>query len=122
MADAFIKMRLPFDSSQANILNREIFETIYVGAMTASMELAQEYGPYSTYKGSPISKGLFHFELWVTPTRLNGRWNWNSLRQQVLKYGVRNSLLIAPMPTASTSQIFGNNECLSCNFYFETCN
>ncbi|MGK7392079.1 MAG: ribonucleoside-diphosphate reductase subunit alpha [Candidatus Cyclobacteriaceae bacterium M2_1C_046] len=109
LADAFILLRMAFDSDEARALNREIFETIYFGAMTASMELAKEHGAYETYKGSPVSKGIFQFDMWgVTPT---DRWDWNSLKREVKKNGVRNSLLVAPMPTASTSQILGNNEC-----------
>jgi len=109
LADAFMLLRLPFESEEAAILNRDIFETIYFGAMEASMELAKENGAYETFKGSPLSEGKFQFDLWnVTPT---DRWNWDALRQDVIKYGVRNSLLLAPMPTASTSQILGNNEC-----------
>ncbi len=109
LADAFMLLRLPFDSEEAALLNRDIFETIYFGAMTASMELAQADGAYATFKGSPLSEGKFQFDLWnVTPT---DRWDWAGLRKQVMEHGVRNSLLLAPMPTASTSQILGNNEC-----------
>jgi ribonucleoside-diphosphate reductase alpha chain len=109
LADAFIQLRMPFDSSEALQLNKEIFETIYFGAMTASHALAKKEGPYSSYQGSPISKGLFQFDMWgITPS---SRWDWQTLKAQVLKDGVRNSLLLAPMPTASTSQILGNNEC-----------
>jgi ribonucleoside-diphosphate reductase alpha chain len=109
LADAFILLRLPFDSEEAQKLNKEIFETIYYAALTASKELAKELGPYETYEGSPVSKGIFQFDMWnVKP---GPRWNWESLRDEVKKYGVRNSLLLAPMPTASTSQILGNNEC-----------
>lgn len=109
LADAFMLLRLPFDSEEAALLNRDIFETIYFGAMTASMELAKVDGAYETFKGSPLSEGQFQFDLWnVTPT---DRWDWASLRKQVMEHGVRNSLLLAPMPTASTSQILGNNEC-----------
>ncbi|KAL9642101.1 hypothetical protein ABK040_007107 [Willaertia magna] len=118
LADAFLKLRLPFDSEEAKILNREIFETIYFASMTASCELAKEEGTYETYNGSPISKGIFQFEFWTQPGEpfegvniLNGRWDWETLRKEILQHGVRNSLLIAPMPTASTSQILGNNEC-----------
>lgn len=110
LADTFIKLRMPFDSEEAQRLNEDIHETIYYGAMTASMELAKKEGPYETWEGSPISKGIFQFDMWgVTPK--SGRWNWEELREQVVQHGVRNSLLIAPMPTASTSQILGNNEC-----------
>lgn len=110
LADAFIMLRMPFDSEEARGLNQDIFETIYFGAMEASMELAKQNGPYETFKGSPVSKGIFQFDMWgVTPA--SGRWNWDTLKQEVKKHGVRNSLLLAPMPTASTSQILGNNEC-----------
>ncbi|WP_333818730.1 ribonucleoside-diphosphate reductase subunit alpha [Ohtaekwangia sp.] len=110
LADAFIMLRMPFDSEEARSLNADIFETIYFGAMEASMELAKVNGPYETFKGSPVSKGIFQFDMWgVAPT--SGRWNWEQLKQEVKKHGVRNSLLVAPMPTASTSQILGNNEC-----------
>jgi len=110
LADTFIKLRLPFESEEAKKLNKEIFETIYFAAMTASKDLAKKDGPYTTFKGSPVSKGKFQFDLWgVTPD--SGRWDWDSLRKEVVKHGVRNSLLVAPMPTASTSQILGNNEC-----------
>ncbi|MEO5997327.1 MAG: ribonucleoside-diphosphate reductase subunit alpha [Chitinophagaceae bacterium] len=109
LADVFILLRLPFEHELAKILNRDIFETIYFAAMTASKDLAKELGAYQTFKGSPLSKGKFQFDLWnVEPTN---RWDWKSLRKEVITYGVRNSLLIAPMPTASTSQILGNNEC-----------
>lgn len=110
LADAFIMMRFPFDSEEAQKLNRDIFETIYFAAMETSMELAIEEGPYSSYEGSPVSQGVFQFDMWdVTPD--SGLWNWDDLREKVIKNGVRNSLLLAPMPTASTSQILGNNEC-----------
>jgi len=110
LADAFIMLRMPFDSEEARGLNRDIFETIYFAAMEASMEEAKKHGPYETFKGSPVSKGIFQFDMWgVTPS--SGRWNWDKLKQEVKQYGVRNSLLVAPMPTASTSQILGNNEC-----------
>ena len=111
LADAFIMLRLPFASDEAKKLNQEIFETIYFAAVTASMELAKVEGPYSSFQGSPISEGLFQFNLWgLKDEDLSGRWNWEKLRKEVLKHGVRNSLLVAPMPTASTSQILGNNE------------
>lgn len=110
LADAFILLGMPFDSPEARKLNAEIFETIYFAAMEASMELAKVHGPYETFKGSPASKGIFQFDMWgVTPS--SGRWNWEELKIQVKKNGIRNSLLLAPMPTASTSQILGNNEC-----------
>ena len=110
LADAFIMLRMPFESDEARGLNKDIFETIYYAAMETSMELAQAEGAYETFKGSPVSKGIFQFDMWnVTPD--SGRWDWNSLKKEVKKNGVRNSLLLAPMPTASTSQILGNNEC-----------
>lgn len=109
LADLFLVLRLPFESPEAAVLNREIFETIYYGAMTASKDLAKEEGPYQTYPGSPVSRGIFQYDMWgVQPS---GRWDWATLKAEVAKYGVRNSLLLAPMPTASTSQILGNNEC-----------
>ena len=111
LADALILMRLPFTSDDAKKVNREIFETIYFAAVTASMELAKEEGPYSTFEGSPISQGEFQYNLWgLKDEDLSGRWDWASLRKEVIEHGVRNSLLMAPMPTASTSQILGNNE------------
>ena len=110
LADVFMRLRMPFDSLEARELNKNIFETIYFAAMTASNELAQAEGPYETFPGSPLSKGIFQFDMWgVQPT--SGRWDWESLRGEVQKHGARNSLLLAPMPTASTSQILGNNEC-----------
>lgn len=109
LADAFILMRFPFDSPEAIQLNKEIHETIYYASMTASKDLAKVDGPYETYAGSPVSKGIFQFDMWgVTPSP---RWEWDILKEEVKTYGVRNSLLLAPMPTASTSQILGNNEC-----------
>lgn len=110
LADAFILLRMPFDSDEARALNSEIFETIYFAAMEASMEAAKVDGPYETFKGSPVSKGIFQFDMWgVTPS--SKRWDWDNLKKEVKQNGVRNSLLLAPMPTASTSQILGNNEC-----------
>jgi ribonucleoside-diphosphate reductase alpha chain len=109
LADAFILMRYAFDSPEAKALNRDIFETIYFAAMTASKDLAKKDGAYETFPGSPASKGIFQFDMWnVTPT---DRWDWAGLKKEVIKHGIRNSLLLAPMPTASTSQILGNNEC-----------
>ena len=109
LADAFILLRLPFESDLAKILNKNIFETIYFAAMMASKDLAIKEGAYSTFHGSPLSKGIFQFDMWnVQPST---RWDWDSLRKEVIEHGVRNSLLVAPMPTASTSQILGNNEC-----------
>jgi ribonucleoside-diphosphate reductase alpha chain len=109
LADAFIMLGFPFESEEARTLNREVFETIYFASMTASKDLAKVDGPYQTIKGSPVSKGIFQFDMWgVTPTN---RWEWDLLKAEVKKHGVRNSLLLAPMPTASTAQILGNNEC-----------
>ena len=109
LADTYILMGFPFESDDAKKLNKEIFETIYYASMTASKDLSKELGPYSTYEGSPVSKGIFQPDMWgVTPST---RWEWSVLKEEVLKYGVRNSLLLAPMPTASTAQILGNNEC-----------
>lgn len=109
LADVFIKLRMPFDSEEAQQLNKEIFETIYFGAMTASNELAAEHGPYESYEGSPASKGILQFDMWGVEPSL--RWDWYTLKANIQKHGIRNSLLVAPMPTASTSQILGNNEC-----------
>ena len=109
LADAFIMMRFPFESPEAKQLNAEIFETIYYAAMTASKDLAKKEGEYETFQGSPLSKGVFQFDMWnVTPSN---RWEWDVLRKEVMEFGARNSLLLAPMPTASTAQILGNNEC-----------
>ncbi|KAJ1923947.1 ribonucleotide-diphosphate reductase subunit rnr1 [Tieghemiomyces parasiticus] len=110
LADAFMKMRLPFDSPEAARLNRQIFETIYHAGLEASCELAEKLGPYETYPGSPMSMGLLQFDMWagVEPTGLH---DWDTLRARIAQFGLRNSLLVAPMPTASTSQILGNNEC-----------
>lgn len=110
LADTFALLRMPFDSKEAKGMNKDIFETIYYASLTASNEIAAEVGPYQTYEGSPISKGIFQFDMWgVTPE--SGRWDWEALKTNIKKDGVRNSLLLAPMPTASTSQILGNNEC-----------
>ena len=112
LADTFIQLRLPFTSDEAKKLNQEIFETLYFAAVTASMEEAKTEGSYSTYKGSPMSEGEFQHNLWgIKDEELSGRWDWAKLKSNVKKHGVRNSLLVAPMPTASTSQILGNNEC-----------
>ncbi len=109
LADTFIHLRMPFESDEAKGLNKDIFETIYFASMTASKDLAKKNGAYETFQGSPLSQGKFQFDMWgVTPE--SGRWDWEELRQEVVKYGVRNSLLVAPMPTASTAQILGNNE------------
>ncbi len=110
LADVFLLLKMPFDSEEARKVNREIFETIYFGAMTASKDLAKLHGAYETFQGSPLSQGIFQFDMWnVTPT---DRWDWETLRREVKESGARNSLLLAPMPTASTSQILGNNECI----------
>ncbi|GAB7348225.1 hypothetical protein MBLNU459_g6222t1 [Dothideomycetes sp. NU459] len=109
LADAFLALRLPFDSPEARQLNIQIFETIYHAALTASCDLAKKLGPYETYEGSPVSKGELQYDMWgVTPTDL---WDWEALKEKIAEHGVRNSLLVAPMPTASTSQIMGFNEC-----------
>jgi len=109
LADTFIMMRYSFESEEARKLNSEIFETIYYASMTASKDLAKIDGAYESFAGSPVSKGIFQFDMWgVTPSP---RWEWDVLKEEVKKFGVRNSLLLAPMPTASTSQILGNNEC-----------
>jgi ribonucleoside-diphosphate reductase alpha chain len=111
LADAFIQLRLPFTCDEAKKLNQEIFETMYFAAVTSSMELAKSKEPYSTFKGSPMSEGEFQYNMWgIKDEELSGNWDWAKLRKQVMKHGVRNSLLMAPMPTASTSQILGNNE------------
>lgn len=108
LADAFLLMRYPFESEEAQKLNIQIFETLYYGALEASCELAEEKGTYETYEGSPVSKGILQYDMWnVIPTNL---WDWTILKKKIAKHGVRNSLLIAPMPTASTAQILGNNE------------
>merc|ERR1712051_543812 len=108
LADAYILMRLPFESEEACLLNKQIFETIYYGALEASCELAEVEGPYSTYEGSPVSQGKLQYDMWgVTPTNLH---DWAAIKAKIAKHGIRNSLLLAPMPTASTAQILGNNE------------
>lgn len=112
LADTFIKLRLPFTSEEAKRLNKDIFETIYYASLTASKDEAIADGTYESYEGSPISQGIFQFNMWgVAEDSLSGRWDWNTLREEIKEHGVRNSLLLAPMPTASTSQILGNNEC-----------
>ncbi|KAI2611623.1 ribonucleoside-diphosphate reductase large chain [Hypoxylon fragiforme] len=109
LADTFLALRMPFESPEARQLNKQIFETIYHAALTASMEIAKVEGPYSTYEGSPASQGILQYDMWnVTPSDL---WDWASIKEQIKQNGIRNSLLVAPMPTASTSQILGNNEC-----------
>merc|ERR1740121_2686711 len=109
LADAFMMMRLPFESEAAQKLNEDIFETIYYAACEASCDLAAKDGAYETYEGSPASKGQLQFDLWGSQPK-SGRWNWAELKEKIAKYGLRNSLLVAPMPTASTAQILGNNE------------
>lgn len=109
LADVFVMLRMPFDSPEARLLNKEIFETIYFAALTASSELAKEQGAYSSFKGSPASKGILQYDMWGVEPSL--RWDWYALKSEIKQYGLRNSLLLAPMPTASTSQILGNNEC-----------
>merc|ERR1719373_1200467 len=109
LADAFMMMRLPFESEPAKKLNADIFETIYFAACEASCELAAQHGPYQTFAGSPASRGQLQFDLWgVSPK--SGRWDWTGLKAKIAEHGLRNSLLVAPMPTASTAQILGNNE------------
>lgn len=113
LADAFILLGLPFDSPEARQLNKEIFETMYFAALSESCELAKKNGPYPTYEGSPISEGILQPDMWgVTESPSGNRHDWDGLRREIARYGVRNSLLMAPMPTASTSQILGNNECI----------
>ncbi|HYH55713.1 MAG TPA: ribonucleoside-diphosphate reductase subunit alpha, partial [Anseongella sp.] len=107
--DTFVKLRLPFESGEAAELNRAIFETIYFAALSASSDLARKEGAYETFPGSPASKGILQFDMWgVVPS---DRWDWGGLKERIARHGLRNSLLLAPMPTASTSQILGNNEC-----------
>ena len=111
LADLFAVMGIGFTSEEARKVNSEVFETIYFAAMTASKDLAKQHGAYETFKGSPLSEGKFQFNLWNTEdSELSGRWDWASLRKEVMENGARNSLLLAPMPTASTAQIMGNNE------------
>lgn len=112
LADAFLELRYPFESPEARALNRDIFETIYFGAVQASMELSKEHGPYETFPGSPMSEGIFQFDMWNQKPNPALGWDWDQLKRDVVAHGVRNSLLVAPMPTASTSQILGNNECI----------
>lgn len=111
LADVFCMVKLPFESEEADRLQTEIFETIYFAALTSSKDLAIEHGPYESFEGSPLSQGKFQYELWGKSDKdTSGRWDWKSLRKDIVKHGVRNSLLVAPMPTASTAQILGNNE------------
>jgi len=109
LADAFLIMRLPFESEEARRLNEDIFETIYFAACEASTELAELHGAYETFEGSPASKGQLQFDMW-NRTPKSDRWDWAALKQRIVKSGMQNSLLVAPMPTASTAQILGNNE------------
>ena len=110
LADVYLNLHIPFTSERAKRINEDIFETIYFAALEESCQIASEDGPYETYNGSPVSKGILQYDMWgVTPK--SGRWNWTELKEKIAKNGVRNSLLVAPMPTASTSQILGNNEC-----------
>merc|ERR1712028_198833 len=109
LADAFMMMRLPFESDEARKLNEDIFETIYHAACESSCEIAEKLGAYETYAGSPASKGKLQFDLWNIKPK-SGRWDWAVLKEKIAKHGLRNSLLVAPMPTASTAQILGNNE------------
>jgi ribonucleoside-diphosphate reductase alpha chain len=112
LADTFALMGLPFESDQAKKLNKDIFETIYFAALTASKDLAAKNGPYQSFKGSPTSEGILQYDLWdLTENDLSGMWDFNSLKEEIKQHGLRNSLLVAPMPTASTAQILGNNEC-----------
>jgi len=108
LADCFILMRFPYESEEAHLLNKQIFETIYYGALEASCELAERDGTYETYPGCPASEGILQYDMWnVTPTN---KWDWAVIKAKIAKHGLRNSLLLAPMPTASTAQILGNNE------------
>jgi ribonucleoside-diphosphate reductase alpha chain/ribonucleoside-diphosphate reductase subunit M1 len=111
LADVFAKLNIPFESEEAHKINNTIFETIYHAAVTESVTMAKESGPYETFQGSPASQGLLQFDMWDGDTQFSGMWNWSKLKQDVKKFGMKNSLLVAPMPTASTSQILGNNEC-----------
>jgi len=112
LADTFVMMGLPFESDEAKKLNKDIFETIYFAALTASKDLAKKYGPYSSFEGSPASQGLLQYDLWgLTENDLSGMWDFSALKEEIKQFGLRNSLLVAPMPTASTAQILGNNEC-----------
>ena len=112
LADTFVMMGLPFESEEAKKLNKDIFETIYFAALTASNDLAKQHGSYSSFEGSPASQGLLQYDLWgLTENDLSGMWNFSALKEEIKQFGLRNSLLVAPMPTASTAQILGNNEC-----------
>jgi ribonucleoside-diphosphate reductase alpha chain len=112
LADTFVMMGLPFESEEAKKLNKDIFETIYFAALTASKDLAKQHGSYASFEGSPASQGLLQYDLWgLTEDDLSGMWNFSALKEEIKQFGLRNSLLVAPMPTASTAQILGNNEC-----------
>ena len=112
LADTFVMMGLPFESEEAKKLNKDIFETIYFAALTASKDLAKQHGSYASFEGSPTSQGLLQYDLWgLTENDLSGMWDFSALKEEIKQFGLRNSLLIAPMPTASTAQILGNNEC-----------
>mmetsp|Transcript_2663 Transcript_2663/g.4104 ORF Transcript_2663/g.4104 Transcript_2663/m.4104 type:complete len:797 (-) Transcript_2663:59-2449(-) len=111
LADTFLLLKLPFTCEEAQRLNEDIFETIYFGALEKSCELAEKFGPYESYTGSPLSRGELQFDLWKVKPK-SGRWDWDALKGKIKQHGARNSLLLAPMPTASTSQIMGNNECI----------
>ena len=112
LADTFVMMGLPFESDEARKLNKDIFETIYFAALTASKDLAKQHGSYASFEGSPASQGLLQYDLWgLTENDLSGMWDFVSLKEEIKQFGLRNSLLVAPMPTASTAQILGNNEC-----------
>jgi ribonucleoside-diphosphate reductase alpha chain len=112
LADTFVMMGLPFESDEARKLNKDIFETIYFAALTASKDLAKKHGSYASFEGSPASQGLLQYDLWgLTENDLSGMWNFTALKEEIKQFGLRNSLLVAPMPTASTAQILGNNEC-----------
>ena len=104
-------MNVPFESEESLNINKQIFETIYFASIEKSMDIAKVEGPYSSFEGSPISQGIFQFDMWNVKPKF---YDWDSLRESVIRYGVRNSLCVAPMPTASTSQILSNNEFISC--------
>ena len=112
LADVFMILGHPFDSPEAREINRNIFETMYHASLEESCNLARENEPYKTFQGSPASQGILQFDMWEGETVFSGMWNWNQLKTKIKKYGLMNSLLMAPMPTASTSQILGNNECI----------
>jgi ribonucleoside-diphosphate reductase alpha chain len=111
LADVFMLLKMPFDSEEAKRLNKDIFETIYHAALEQSSEMAREVGPYETFAGSPASQGILQFDMWDNANPGQERYNWLDMKDKIMKWGLRNSLLVAPMPTASTSQILGFNEC-----------